>query len=127
MLRRSRITVAAIDATRIPDKLFFPVFPKSILPRFAEAMRAIGLGNDEPPDDDFGTPDDQIDAQINCGLVLDRKYQALEAHSSQTAGSFFMKLGRERFQDLFGTESFVYAAPRLGTQRPEHDLFAGLR
>jgi LmbE family N-acetylglucosaminyl deacetylase len=127
-IQAHRITVAAADATRIPDKLFYPVFPRSILPRFREALRGPEFdGVEDEPDPDFGVPDEAVDAAVNCKLVVDQKYHALEAHASQTAESFFMKLGRERFQDLFGIEYFVYAAPRLGIIRPEHDLFAGLR
>ena len=39
----------------------------------------------------------------------------------------FLQMGRERFADLMGTETFVRVQDPLAGPVPEDDLFAGLR
>ena len=69
----------------------------------------------------------KIDAAIDISDVTDAKFDALAAHASQTESSFFLKMGRERFRQFFGTEWFVRAIDPLGRTGVDHDLFAGWR
>src|SRR5664280_2019 len=64
-----------------------------------------------PDEEEFhmGTPDDRIDAAIDIVDVTDAKYDALAAHHSQVADSFWMKMGREQFNQVMRTEWFVRA------------------
>jgi len=55
----------------------------------------------------MGTPDDAISATIDISDVNGAKFDALEAHASQIADSFWMKMGRERFIETMRTEWFV--------------------
>jgi LmbE family N-acetylglucosaminyl deacetylase len=60
-------------------------------------------GPPEPVD-----PDDLVHVQVCTGALLDRKYAALVAHTSQTAG-LIARVGEERYRQWWGTESFVSA------------------
>jgi LmbE family N-acetylglucosaminyl deacetylase len=127
-IQAHRITLAAAEATGIPDKIYFPTFPRSITPGFIEAFTEAGL--ELPPEDgaqEWGTPDEEIDAWVDCSFVVEKKRAALGAHASQTDSSFFMKIAPERFDRLFSTEAYVRHFDRTGTPVPESDLFAGLR
>lgn len=55
------------------------------------------------------TPRDELAAEIRCtGSLLDQKYQALRAHSSQTRGLETL-VGTEQFRRWWATESFADA------------------
>ena len=86
---------------------------------------------DEPDDEEGGgppgTPDEKIDVVMDVSSAVDAKFDALAAHASQTESSFFLKMGRERFREFFGTEWFVRAVDPLGRSGVDHDLFAGWR
>ena len=56
-----------------------------------------------------------------------RKYDALAAHASQAENVLFLRLGRDRFTELLGMETFVRVHDTTGAPVPEDDLFAGLR
>ncbi|MGO9558306.1 MAG: PIG-L family deacetylase [Acidimicrobiales bacterium] len=127
-IQANRITLAAFDKTGIASKLYYPVIPRSELPRFAEVLRTAGF---EPPPEaadalDFGAPDEMIAARMDCSEFAERKFQALEAHGSQADNAFFLRLGVEVFAQVFGTESFVRARDVTGAPVPEADLFDGV-
>jgi hypothetical protein len=115
--------------TDIVSKLYYPVIPKSEIPRFVELLRAGGM--DAPPEAeeaiDFGVADDLVAARVDCAAVVERKYAALAAHGSQADNTFFLALGPEVFANVFSTEFFVRKMDRTGNPVPEDDLFAGLR
>ncbi len=128
-IQANRITLAAIEATGIPDKLYYPGIPRSRLKQFAEQLRERGI---EPPgpmeeDEEFGTPDELIGAVVDCSGFTAEKYDSLAAHASQAENIFFLEMGREMFSSVFGQEMFVRVQDRTGTALPESDLFAGLR
>jgi len=128
-IQANRITVAAVEQTGIPQKLYYPVIPKSAMAGFAEVLRSAGV---EPPREasdalDFGTPDELIAAYIDCAAYAETKYRALEAHGSQTDNSFFLGLGMDLFKEVFSIEAYVRAHDTTGNPTPEDDLFAGIR
>ena len=127
-IQAHRITVAAVERTGIPDKLYYPAIPRSAVPRFTELLREHGV---EPPGDledaPFGTPDELIAAVVDSSAVTGRKFQSLAAHASQAENIFFLELGPEVFGKVFREEAFVRAQDRTGAPVPESDLFAGLR
>ncbi|MGH9061880.1 MAG: PIG-L family deacetylase [Acidimicrobiales bacterium] len=139
-----RITMAAVETTGIPAKVYFPAIPRSALASFTTAMRAAGIeppgasdreeGQFADPEEveessgpDIGTDDELIAARVDVGAYVDRKFAALGAHASQSDNIFFLRLGDELFAELFGVESFVRARDRTGAPIPETDLFVGLR
>ncbi len=113
-IQAHRITMAAVEKSMIPKKVYFPVIPLSAMARFVEVLKEGGM--DPPPEAEeatnFGTPDDEVGAHIDCTSVVDRKFEALAAHGSQTDNSFFLNLGPAVFREVFSRESFVRALDR---------------
>ncbi len=140
-IQAHRITLAAIKRLDYEPTLYFNAIPNSVMDRYrlrwAEEAReraeaALARGEQPEPvvegeEMDLGTPDDQIAATIDVSAVVDVKFDALAAHASQLADSFFMAMGRERFGREMGTEWFVRATNPLGIEGPVTDLFAGYR
>lgn len=128
-IQAHRITLAALEATPIPDKLYYPGIPESAMAVFRETLRSAGVeGPDEVDGDwDFAIDDELISTIVDCSDYVGRQYAALEAHASQGDGTFFLRLGVDLFSKLMSREMFVRALDRTGVPTPEDDLFAGLR
>jgi len=142
-IQAHRATVAACERTGIARKLYYPAIPRSAIARFAalweeeqstaEQSTAEGGegtgGAGEIPDlpSDFGTPDDEISAYVDCSAFVTAQFAALGAHASQPDNAVFLRVGVERFAAMFATQCFVRAFDTTGAGVPESDLFAGLR
>jgi LmbE family N-acetylglucosaminyl deacetylase len=128
-IQAHRVTMAAVEATDIPDKLYYTAVPRSALAGLAATLRAHGV---EPPevveeDPDFGTPDELVTTYVDCTAFAGRKYDSLAAHASQQDNVFFLKMGRQVFEQVMPSEAFVRVRDSTGQPVPEDDLFAGLR
>jgi LmbE family N-acetylglucosaminyl deacetylase len=132
-VRGHEITVAAVKASGIPKKLYHPAFGSRMFEGMRQAMEATGV---EVPDefemDEAGRAVmDRIDARITTSLdataYAEQVLQALNAHHSQIADSFFSKLPPEAFAAFFGHASYIRSFDVTGAPTPETDLFAGLR
>ncbi len=132
-VQANRVTLAAIERTGIPAKLYLTARRWSDFERLRTRLTELGV--------DVG-PRPQIDAQrmqlmqaaaaritttVDTTSVADRKRQALRAHASQLAESWFAKLPESLFDEVFGVESFIREQDRTAVPTPESDLFAGLR
>jgi LmbE family N-acetylglucosaminyl deacetylase len=128
-IQTHRVTMAAVDSTGIPAKVYYTAVPKSALAAMAETLRTHGVELPEPVDEDpdFGTPDELITTSVDCTAVAGRKYDSLAAHASQMDNVFFLSLGRPAFEQLMTREAFVRVRDRTHYPVPEDDLFAGLR
>ena len=124
---------AAVAATGIPAKLYLAAMRGSDFEKMWEALREQGV--EVPVDREF-TPemrqkiaDDElrITTTVDIRPVLDRKRDALFAHSSQIQESWFSKIPPEIAETVFGRESFIRVTDSSGAPLPEDDLFAGLR
>ena len=124
-----RVTMAATDATGIPDKVYFTAMRRSDVAGFGRLLAEHGLELPGPvaEEPEFGTPDELVAATVDCTAVAGRKFDSLAAHSSQADNIFFLGLGREVFGAAFAHEAFVRARDRTHGPIPEDDLFAGLR
>jgi LmbE family N-acetylglucosaminyl deacetylase len=129
----ARAAVAAVAATGIPAKLYLTAMRGSDWRMVWEALAELGL--DVPRADDF-TPEmrqqmaeteRRITTSIDIRPVLDRKRDALYAHSSQIEDSWFSKIPQDVAEAAFGHEHFIRASDSTGAPVPEDDLFAGLR
>jgi LmbE family N-acetylglucosaminyl deacetylase len=141
-----RITMAAVARLDYEPTVYFNAIPDSIMATWrerwereerekieADAQR--GVVREPDPVDlsvdgeeiELGTPDDQIDAAIDVSAVTDAKYDALAAHESQLADSFWMKMTREEFAAVMGTEWFVRATNPQGLTARVDDIMAGYR
>jgi LmbE family N-acetylglucosaminyl deacetylase len=137
-IQAHRITMVAAEKTGIPAKVYWPTIPRSRMAEFGRRMREAGVDLPEPLDaatdetevdqgPPMGSPDEDIAAWVDVSAYAERKYDALAAHASQGDNIFFLRMGREVFAELMGTETFLRAVDRTGAPVPEDDLFAGLR
>jgi LmbE family N-acetylglucosaminyl deacetylase len=141
-IQAHRITMAAVASTGIPAKVYWTTAPRSKMEEFGRVMREFGADWDEPepvavdaaeapattePRMEIGLPDEQITTWVDTTEFGGQKFDALAAHASQTENIFFLRLGKERFNEMMGIETFVRVQDRTGAAIPEDDLFAGLR
>lgn len=132
-IQAHRITMAALELTDLTSKVYWTTAPRSMMARFGELMREF-QGDMPEPDPaeaaalaEIGLPDDEITTWVDTTPFSDQKYDALAAHASQGENIFFLKMGKERFGELMGMETFVRVRDTTGAPTPENDLFAGLR
>ncbi len=142
-IQAHRITEAAERLTGIPAKVYFTAVPRSRMAEFGRRLQELGIDfggdegeagegaatADEPsgPPEEWGTPDDEVTTYVDVSAWADQKFESLHCHESQSENIFFLKMGRDVFRELMGTEAFVRASDRSGAAVPEDDLFAGLR
>jgi len=130
-IQAHRITMAALAATGLPAKVYWTTAPRSKMDEFAAVMRELGADWDEVAEDEqlpeIGLPDDEITTWVDVTKFAGQKFDALAAHASQSENIFFLRMGKERFGQLMGVETFVQVAGPTGASIPETDLFAGLR
>ncbi|MFE4519750.1 PIG-L family deacetylase, partial [Kitasatospora sp. NPDC056783] len=112
-IQAHRITMAAVELAGLTPKVYWTTAPRSAMRRFGEVMREFGADWDEPDASEasevppFGLPDEEITTWVDTTEFGGRKFDALAAHASQGENIFFLKMGRERFTGLMGTETFV--------------------
>jgi LmbE family N-acetylglucosaminyl deacetylase len=134
-IQAHRITMAALAATGLPAKVYWTTAPRSKMTEFADLMRELGADWDEVSEEvseddqlpEIGLPDDEITTWVDVTEFAGQKFDALAAHASQSENIFFLRIGKERFGQLMGIETFVRVAGPTGAATPETDLFAGLR
>lgn len=142
-IQAHRITMSALSLIDYEPTLYFNAIPNSVMEvmrerwereereqREADAARGIERAEPETSDEELiemGTPDDRIGAAIDVSSATDAKYDALAAHHSQVADSFWMKMTREEFQRAMGTEWFVRVTNPKELSGTVTDIFAGYR
>ncbi|NES16281.1 MULTISPECIES: PIG-L family deacetylase [Micromonospora] len=130
-IQAHRITMAAVERTDIPAKVYWTTVPRSAFQEFGRVMKEIGVEFPEPDESsempELGLPDDEITTWVDIGAYGGQKFESLAAHASQAENIFFLQLGQERFTELMGVETFVRVRDTTGAATPEDDLFAGLR
>jgi LmbE family N-acetylglucosaminyl deacetylase len=124
----------AVQQTGIPAKFYKSAMRGSDWRKVWQALREQGVP-DLPAEREF--TDDmrrqmeeaerRITTTVDISSVLDRKREALHAHSSQIQDSWFSKIPPEIARAAFGKESFILVDDSTGSPVPESDLFAGLR
>jgi LmbE family N-acetylglucosaminyl deacetylase len=129
----ARAAAAAVAASGIPAKFYQTAMRRSDWRKIWDALRE--LGEDVPDMSDISPEmqrqmeesEQRITTTIDIQPVLERKRDALPAHSSQISESWFSKIPPEIAEAAFGRESFIRASDTTGAPVPEDDLFAGLR
>ncbi|OJF10137.1 PIG-L family deacetylase [Couchioplanes caeruleus] len=132
-IQAHRITMAAVALTGIPAKVYWTTAPHSAMAELGKVLRELGVDweeariaeDDAPPQ--LGLPDEEISTWVDTRAYGAQKYDALAAHASQSENLMFLRMGKERFTELMGTETFLRVHDRTGASLPEDDLFAGLR
>jgi LmbE family N-acetylglucosaminyl deacetylase len=147
-LKAHDVTLAALDACDIPNKLYLIARTRAYRGRMREIAEEYGIelpqflqpqppaapptpdGGEpvaEAPPRPFGVDDSLITTYIDGTRYAAQKRAALAAHASQLEGSFFLQFPDEGFAKAFGSESFIRERDATGAALPEDDLFAGLR
>lgn len=141
-IQAHRITVAALEMLDYEPTLYFNAIPNSVMEgmrerweqeerekREADAAKGIVRAPEVEDDEriEIGTPDELIDATIDVSSANDAKFDALAAHHSQIAESFWMKMGREQFKKVMRTEWFVRVTNPMQLSGKVDDIFAGYR
>jgi LmbE family N-acetylglucosaminyl deacetylase len=132
-IQAHRITMAALEMTALAPKVYWTTMPRSMMQRFGEIMREFREDMPEPDPAEaaamaeIGLPDDEITTWVDTTAFSGQKFDALAAHASQGENIFFLKMGKERFGELMGVETFVRVQDATGAAIPENDLFAGRR
>jgi LmbE family N-acetylglucosaminyl deacetylase len=132
-IQAHRITMAAVALTGSPAKVYWSTAPRSAMEEFGKVMREFGVEWQEPdassadPGPQIGLPDDEITTWVDTSMFGAQKFDALAAHASQGENIFFLRMGKKRFTELMGIETFVRVRDSTGAALPEDDLFAGLR
>ncbi|MFD6887284.1 PIG-L family deacetylase [Streptomyces sp. NPDC059957] len=150
-IQAHRITMAALEMTELTPKVYWTTMPHSTMRRFGEILQEFSEDTQDAPKADpaeasetsetsesaepsessamadIGLPDDEISTWVDTLAYSGQKFDALAAHASQGEGIFFLKMGKEKFGELMGTETFVRVKDSTGAALPENDLFAGLR
>jgi LmbE family N-acetylglucosaminyl deacetylase len=136
-IQAHRITMAAVELTGIPAKVYWTTAPRSGIEKMFQTLREVGADWDEPAEGDaageqpatppIGLPDEEVTTWVDVTAFSGRKFEALAAHASQNENIFFLNLGLEKFTELMGVETFVRVQDSTGAPSPEQDLFAGLR
>lgn len=144
-IQAHRVTMAAVARTATPAKVYWTTAPRSQVEQFRRVMREYGANEPASPSDaatgdggggnphgeehqpQMGLPDDEITTWVDTSAYGAQKFAALQAHASQSENIVFLRMGRERFTEMMGVETFV----RVDTDTPpgerEDDLFTGLR
>lgn len=132
-IQAHRITMAALEMTALTPKVYWTTMPRSMMQRFGEIMREFHEDMPEPDPAEaaalaeIGLPDDEITTWVDTTAFSGQKFDSLAAHASQGENIFFLRMGKERFGELMGMETFVRVRDTTGAAVPENDLFAGLR
>jgi LmbE family N-acetylglucosaminyl deacetylase len=124
---------AAVADTGIAAKLYKSAMRGSDFEKLWKALRDQGI--QVPIDRELTAEERQkmaddelrITTTVDIEPVIDRKRDALQAHSSQIQESWFAKIPPEIALAVFGHEHFIRATDSTGAPLPESDLFAGLR
>jgi N-acetyl-1-D-myo-inositol-2-amino-2-deoxy-alpha-D-glucopyranoside deacetylase len=147
-IRAHDVTVAAITAAAEPqrfpelgapyvvDKLYYTVFPRSVLQAGLDAMRAAGHttwfeGVERAEDLPFAVPDELVTTRVDAQDYLPQKLEAMRAHASQiSVDAPFFALADNIGMAAMGTEYYrLVKGARGAGEGPtdmEVDLFAGV-
>lgn len=134
-IQAHRITMAALAVSDIAAKVYWTTAPRSQIAKFQQVMRELSVEggveertlDGEEPLPEIGLPDDEITTWVDTRAYGSQKFDALAAHASQTDNIFFLRMGKDKFTEMMGVETFVRVHDSTDAPLPEDDLFAGLR
>jgi len=128
----AQVAIAAVELTGIPDKLYQTAMRRSEWQKIFDALREAGedIPEWELTDEEarkMAESEARITTEVDIRPQLERKREALMAHSSQINDSWFSKIPPEVVETAFGKELFVRTRDDTAAPVPETDLFVGLR
>ena len=128
----ARSAAAAVASSGQPAKFYQTAMRRSDWQQVMDALREAGVEMDAPEEitpemeRQMAEEEARITTTVDIHDVLDTKRDALMAHASQIAESWFSKIPPEVAAKAFGHESFIRVTDSTGAPVPEDDLFAGL-
>ncbi|GAC1509406.1 MAG: PIG-L family deacetylase [Candidatus Dormibacteraceae bacterium] len=130
-IKAYQVTNAALDLLEregwAPKKLYYIAIPRSMMEAFASQMPEESERQQNTNMRIVGTPDELVTTRIDVHDYLDQKRRAFGAHVSQNdPNSWFTTMASQIYELAFGTEYYQLARGKLGSERPEPDLFAGI-
>jgi LmbE family N-acetylglucosaminyl deacetylase len=141
-IQANRITLAALELIDYEPTLYYNAIPDSVmaiyrarweeedrLKREEDEKKGIVRAPEPEPEEplNMGTPDDKIGARVDVSTASSRKFDALAAHASQIADSFWMKMGKEQFMEVMVNEWFFRVTNPKNLDGCVDDIFAGYR
>jgi LmbE family N-acetylglucosaminyl deacetylase len=129
-IQAHRVTMAAVASAGTVAKVYWTTAPRTRMAAFGRIFAEAGVQWREPVEPDvppIGLPDEEITTWVDVRAFSSEKFDALAAHASQRENIQFLQLGRDRFGEVMGMETFVRVHDTTGAPLPEDDLFAGLR
>jgi LmbE family N-acetylglucosaminyl deacetylase len=129
----ARSAAAAVSSSGLPAKFYETAMRRSDWEKVMKALREAGVDIGEPreitpeQEEQMTQEERRITTTVDIRDVLTVKRDALMAHASQIAESWFSKIPPEVGESVFGFESFIRVIDKTGAPVPESDLFAGLR
>jgi LmbE family N-acetylglucosaminyl deacetylase len=109
----SRWVTRAWDRTGTDADLWYAALTPDFLDRWGELCTEQSVWMDGGPPEPVDARD-LVHVQVCTGRLMERKYAALAAHTSQTAG-LIARVGEQQYREWWSTEAFVRApATALG-------------
>ena len=126
------VTVAAVEQSGIPAKLYLSAFRRKSFETVRDKLIELGVEFPAPDFDEatialMDAVDGRITTTVNTTPFVEQKRRALASHASQVQESWLSQIPNEVFADAFGTEYFIRVRDTTGASIPEDDLFAGLQ
>jgi LmbE family N-acetylglucosaminyl deacetylase len=130
-IQASLATMAAVERTGIPAKVYYTAMRPSRFARIRELLVEAGVEMpptpERPPEwiEKMQQQEAKITTTVDVGRYVERKLEALRTHESQIQNFFWNRLPSEALAGVFGEETFI----RVRGEGPddEDDLFTGLR
>ena len=103
----SRWVTLARERTGTDAELWYAALTPSFLDRWGGLCTELGVWMDGGPPEPVD-PQDLVHVHVCTGPLLERKFAALAAHTTQTAG-LIARVGEQRYREWWSTEAFVRA------------------
>ena len=131
-LRSHLVTTKAVAQSGIPKKLYLPAFSRHTFETIQDALTEMGVEMPMPEIDDatralMDEVERRITTVVDATAYGEQVHQALAAHASQIAESWFSHIPAPVFAKAFARQHFIRAHDTTGSPLPESDLFAGIR
>jgi len=129
----ARSAAAAVSSSGLPAKFYQTAMRRSDWQKVMSALREAGVDVGDPGEitpemeQQMAAEERRITTTVDIRDVLSVKREALMAHASQLAESWFSKIPPDIAEAVFGRESFIRVTDTTGAPVPEDDLLAGLR
>jgi LmbE family N-acetylglucosaminyl deacetylase len=123
----NEVTRRALDFALSPERLYYPVMPRSAITSFVPQAQARGIFLPAfVLEADAGTPDELVATTMDVTKYAGVKQASLRTHASQTDNADLVDMEPDLFVLMFGTECYQRAWSRHDATNDATDLFGGL-